>query len=200
MANLVVARKLVGKINISYFARPQNLIVQLASAAPTPKTILFVPAFASFVLDGGPGKVVHPQQLSASRNRTTIAEGLKRLRRRHSHEGLPNDPGTTRQLNLEPEEGSGLLRFATILPLRPAVKRRASANTSPRAAPPPKLEADLDILTADIPIVVALPLLLRTHLPGARCVHMILGMGEGAYRWNCLSGFGRAEECGVPVG
>ena len=55
IASLVVARKSVGKIEVSYFARLQNLIVQLASAAPTPKTILFVPAFPSFVVDGGPG-------------------------------------------------------------------------------------------------------------------------------------------------
>ncbi len=76
----------------------------------------------------------------------------------------------------------------------------SSANTSPKAAPLTELEADLDILTADIPIVIALPLLLRTYLPGERSVPVILGMGEDAYRKNCLSGFGRAEECGVPVG
>ena len=28
----------------------------------------------------------------------------------------------------------------------------------------------------------------------------IVGMPEGEYRRSCLSGFGRAEECGVPVG
>ena len=28
----------------------------------------------------------------------------------------------------------------------------------------------------------------------------ILGLGEQEYRKNCLSGFGRAEECGVAVG
>ncbi|PIL29741.1 hypothetical protein GSI_08180 [Ganoderma sinense ZZ0214-1] len=75
-----------------------------------------------------------------------------------------------------------------------------SANTSPHAAPLADLEADLDVLTADIPIVVALPVLLRTYLPAERTVPAILGMGEDAYRRNCLSGFGRAEECGVPVG
>lgn len=75
-----------------------------------------------------------------------------------------------------------------------------SASTSPKAVPLAELEADLDILTADIPIVIALPLLLRTYLPSERSVPAILGMGEDAYRRNCLSGFGRAEECGVPVG
>ena len=74
-----------------------------------------------------------------------------------------------------------------------------SANASPKAALLVELEADLDILTADIPIVIVLPLLLRTHLPSERTVPAILGMGEDVYRRNCLSGFGRAEECGVPV-
>ena len=51
-----------------------------------------------------------------------------------------------------------------------------------------------------VEFAIALPLLLRTYLPGARSVPAILGMDEDAYRRNCLSGFGRAEECGVPVG
>ncbi|EJF65558.1 hypothetical protein DICSQDRAFT_99486 [Dichomitus squalens LYAD-421 SS1] len=75
-----------------------------------------------------------------------------------------------------------------------------SANTSPKVTPLADLEADLDLLTADIPIVIALPLLLRTYLPGERSVPAILGLGEVEYRKNCLSGFGRAEECGVAVG
>ncbi|RDX42055.1 hypothetical protein OH76DRAFT_1411509 [Lentinus brumalis] len=75
-----------------------------------------------------------------------------------------------------------------------------TANASPKVTPLAELEADLDVLTADLPIVVALPLLLRTYVPAARSVPAILGYAESEYRKECLSGFGRAEECGVPVG
>lgn len=75
-----------------------------------------------------------------------------------------------------------------------------SANMSPKVTPLSELEADLDLLTADIPMVIALPLLLWTNLPAERSVPAILGLGEQEYRKNCLSGFGRAEECGVAVG
>ncbi|KAI0692747.1 hypothetical protein C8T65DRAFT_72449 [Cerioporus squamosus] len=75
-----------------------------------------------------------------------------------------------------------------------------NANASPKVTPLSELEADLDVLTADLPIVIALPLLLRTYVPAARSVPAILGYAEAEYRKECLSGFGRAEECGVPVG
>ena len=75
-----------------------------------------------------------------------------------------------------------------------------TAGTSPKVAPLSELEADLDVLTADLPIVIALPLLLRTYVPAARGVPALVGYAEGEYRRECLSGFGRAEECGVPVG
>ncbi|KAI0744240.1 hypothetical protein C8Q80DRAFT_1185765 [Daedaleopsis nitida] len=76
----------------------------------------------------------------------------------------------------------------------------SSTNTSPKIAPLSELEADLDVLTEEIPIVVALPLLLRTYIPASRSVPAMLGMDEGEYRKSCLSGFGRAEECGIAVG
>ena len=75
-----------------------------------------------------------------------------------------------------------------------------SVTTSPKVVPLAELEGDLDLLTAEIPIVIALPLLMRTYVPNARPVPAILGMAEGEYRKSCLSGFGRAEECGVAVG
>ncbi|THH30128.1 hypothetical protein EUX98_g4068 [Antrodiella citrinella] len=72
------------------------------------------------------------------------------------------------------------------------------------------LEHDLELLTADLPTLVALPVLLRTYFPtphatGAthpqeRSVSSMLGLGETAYRNGCLSGFGRADECTVAVG
>ncbi|RPD54760.1 hypothetical protein L226DRAFT_611195 [Lentinus tigrinus ALCF2SS1-7] len=75
-----------------------------------------------------------------------------------------------------------------------------NVGASPKVTPVAELEADLDLLTADIPIVVALPLLLRTYVPSARSVPAILGYAEAEYRKECLSGFGRAEECGLAVG
>ena len=68
-----------------------------------------------------------------------------------------------------------------------------------------ELEADLELLTAELPIVIALPVLLRAYLPGPgglgeRGVPAVVGMAEGEYRKSCLSGFGRAEECGIAVG
>lgn len=73
-----------------------------------------------------------------------------------------------------------------------------------------ELENDLEVLTVDVPTLIALPVLLRAyvfpHLPGAgagtteRTVSSMLGLGEGAYRSGCLSGFGREEECTAAVG
>ena len=48
--------------------------------------------------------------------------------------------------------------------------------------------------------VIALPLLLRTYVPAARGVPALVGYAEGEYRRECLSGFGRAEECVPAVG
>ncbi|TCD65114.1 hypothetical protein EIP91_003088 [Steccherinum ochraceum] len=69
------------------------------------------------------------------------------------------------------------------------------------------LEHDLEVLTADIPTLIALPLILRTYFPPSpsgnpqgRSVSAMLGLTEAAYRTGCLSGFGRADECTVAVG
>ncbi|KAH9942512.1 uncharacterized protein BXZ73DRAFT_88060 [Epithele typhae] len=61
----------------------------------------------------------------------------------------------------------------------PALPSVGALSSSPKAAPLPEL----------VPIVLALPLLLRVFVPGER-----------SYRKSCLSGFGRAEECGIAVG
>ncbi|KAI0645964.1 hypothetical protein C8Q79DRAFT_910078 [Trametes meyenii] len=81
-----------------------------------------------------------------------------------------------------------------VVPARPA-----APGGSPKA-PLAELEADLELLTADLPIVIALPILLRAFVPGERAVHGLLGLGEAEYRQGCLGGFGRAEECGIAVG
>lgn len=68
------------------------------------------------------------------------------------------------------------------------------------------MAAEVNALTAEIPVLIALPVLLRAFVfPSAshqqeRTVASMLGLAESAYRNGCLSGFGRAEECVVAVG
>ena len=69
------------------------------------------------------------------------------------------------------------------------------------AVEPRALEAELVLLTVDLPVLVALPVLLRAYVSGEeRLVAGMLGITEGAYRAGWLSGFGRAEECVPAVG
>ena len=66
------------------------------------------------------------------------------------------------------------------------------------------LETELELLTTDLPVLIALPALLQAYVfpPTAsdRPVSGMLGISEAAYRSGWLSGFGRAEECVVAVG
>ncbi|KAF9559886.1 hypothetical protein CPC08DRAFT_501915 [Agrocybe pediades] len=55
-------------------------------------------------------------------------------------------------------------------------------------------------LTADIPSLIALPIILRAlGGPGTSSVATILGISDEEYRKACLSGFSRAEECSIAV-
>ena len=55
-------------------------------------------------------------------------------------------------------------------------------------------------LTTKIPSLIALPIILRAFSrPGVSSVSALLGITEEEYRNNCLSGFGRAEECTVTI-
>lgn len=70
---------------------------------------------------------------------------------------------------------------------------------------------DLEVVTADLPTVIALPILLRMlvrrngsdlldpEIKPTLGVPALLGIPEAEYRDTCLSGFGRAEECGSTV-
>jgi hypothetical protein len=72
-----------------------------------------------------------------------------------------------------------------------------------QAAPPGQCvaEDELEILTEELPTLLALPVLLNAYgsKPG-RSVAQMLGLSEDEYRKGCLSGFGRAEECAAAVG
>jgi hypothetical protein len=67
------------------------------------------------------------------------------------------------------------------------------------------LEKDLEALTADIPTLICLPVLLQAYgksgenPSAAHSVPSILGLSEDEYRKGCLPGFGRAEECATAV-
>ncbi|KZT26801.1 hypothetical protein NEOLEDRAFT_1062564 [Neolentinus lepideus HHB14362 ss-1] len=73
-----------------------------------------------------------------------------------------------------------------------------------------ELEKDLDVLTAGLPLMIALPVLLRAYVyaPKAdarepvqvRTVASMVGLSEDEYRKGCLAGYGRAEDCEVTVG
>ncbi|KAH9986572.1 hypothetical protein BJV74DRAFT_774894 [Russula compacta] len=68
-----------------------------------------------------------------------------------------------------------------------------------------ELARELGVLTADLPTLITLPILLNAYVftgekGSARSVSSILGLPEERYRQECLAGFGRAEECTVAVG
>ena len=70
---------------------------------------------------------------------------------------------------------------------------------------PTELSRELGTLTADMPTLIALPIILNTYVftgenGGPRTIPSILGLPEERYRQECLTGFGRAEECTVAVG
>ena len=67
------------------------------------------------------------------------------------------------------------------------------------------LARELGTLTADLPTLISLPILLNAYVftgdkGGPRSVPSILGLPEERYRRECLTGFGRAEECTAAVG
>jgi hypothetical protein len=67
------------------------------------------------------------------------------------------------------------------------------------------LTRELGTLTADLPTLIALPILLNAYVftgekGGPRSIPSILGLPEERYRQECLTGFGRAEECTAAVG
>ncbi|PFH52040.1 hypothetical protein AMATHDRAFT_57755 [Amanita thiersii Skay4041] len=61
-----------------------------------------------------------------------------------------------------------------------------------------KIQGNLESLTTDLPLLIALPIVLQI-LTEQRSVAGIIGVPEEEYRKACLSGFGRAEECGAAI-
>ena len=116
------------------------------------------------------------------------------------------DKESTRIAREAVNEGFEALRSLTAL--LEAVQAAAASNRGRAGAPDvglAELENDLDALTEEVPMLIALPILLRTFLPQADAGHeltvsSILGLSEVEYRRGCLSGFGREEECTDAVG
>ena len=63
-----------------------------------------------------------------------------------------------------------------------------------------ELGAELEVLTADLPTLIALPVVLRAYVSSFQTVTSMLGIPDGEYRKGCLHGFSRAEECAGAVG
>ncbi|KAJ7497084.1 hypothetical protein FB451DRAFT_1163116 [Mycena latifolia] len=62
-------------------------------------------------------------------------------------------------------------------------------------------EDELEVLTEELPTLLALSVLLNAYgCKSGRSVAQMLGLPEDEYRKGCLSGFGRAEECAPAVG
>ncbi|KAG1878095.1 hypothetical protein DFJ58DRAFT_648911 [Suillus subalutaceus] len=65
---------------------------------------------------------------------------------------------------------------------------------------------EIERMTADLPTLIVLPVLLRSYSrvtnesPPIPPVSSIINVSEDGYRKNCLSGFGRAEQCSSIVG
>lgn len=59
----------------------------------------------------------------------------------------------------------------------------------------------LQILTAELPLLIALPVLLQGSARGGSVLSVahLLELSEDEYRAECLFGFGRAEECATPI-
>ncbi|KAF8070332.1 hypothetical protein FPV67DRAFT_1012825 [Lyophyllum atratum] len=61
---------------------------------------------------------------------------------------------------------------------------------------------ELEILATEVPLLIALPVVLQAPVNGISAnisVGNMIGLTEDQYRRQCLSGFGRAEECSTTV-
>jgi hypothetical protein len=65
---------------------------------------------------------------------------------------------------------------------------------------------EIEQITADLPTLIALPVLLRSYSsvttgsPSIPPISSIINISEDEYRKSCLSGFGRAEQCSSIIG
>lgn len=75
-----------------------------------------------------------------------------------------------------------------------------SFRSQTNVSDPVALAKELNRLTAEIPSLIALPVILYAlGGPGTSSVAALLGTSEDDYRKCCLSGFSRAEECATTI-
>ncbi|EMD37584.1 hypothetical protein CERSUDRAFT_83328 [Gelatoporia subvermispora B] len=189
--------------------RSRSASVTIASVTP-PAT----PPPSRFTLKLPPSRPPSPPGVSGAQRNTLAADAralfdLLNLLPRPS----ADNPRTKLAREAVDEAYEALRALAALLEalqVHPLVVRGRHGSTHSllaMSASPADLAADLDVLTADLPALVALPVLLRafvpTHAPadGAeRSVAGMVGLPEADYRKGCLGGFGRAEECTAAVG
>jgi len=178
-----------------------------ASTSSPPAT----PPAGRFTLKLPPSRPPTPPGVSVPRG-TTVAADARALYDLLSILPRPSaDKETTRLAREAVDEAFEALSALTAL--LEAVQSYMTTGRGRVGGPGPnnlaELEGDLGILTADLPLLIALPVLMRALLPtsteadGAvheRTVSAILGLSKDEYRKGCLSGFGRAEECAHAVG
>lgn len=69
-----------------------------------------------------------------------------------------------------------------------------------------EVSSEVNALTGELPVLIALPILLRGQFNGERpsvasfTVASVVSVAEEEYRKGCLSGFGPADECGNDIG
>jgi hypothetical protein len=81
----------------------------------------------------------------------------------------------------------------------PALLEASSPPSKIGQLPEIRSAEELRELTADLPTLISLPLVLRAFGEN-RSVTSILGISDDQYKNGCLSGFGRAESCAEMVG
>lgn len=75
------------------------------------------------------------------------------------------------------------------------------ANTFAKSnLPEADYEKELEAMTADLPTLIALPVVMRAHMPASNDIATMIGLSDADYRSGCLHGFSRAEECAGAVG
>ncbi|KAJ6558525.1 hypothetical protein DFH09DRAFT_1317248 [Mycena vulgaris] len=105
----------------------------------------------------------------------------------------PVDTESTRLANEAIEEAfDGLKALAPLL---------EAVQTAPSNGGQCASEGELEVLTEELPTLLALSVLLKAYgTKSGRSVAQMLGLSEDEYRKGCLSGFGRAEESAAAVG
>lgn len=165
---------------------PTLAIKKRRSASITPP---LTPPSARFTIKLPPSRPPSPPGIptptSTAADTRVLCELLGSLPRPNS------DTESTRLANEAIEEAFDGLK--ALAPLLDAVQ----------AVPPSQCtsEDELEVLTEELPTLLALPVLLHAYgNKSGYSVAQLLGLPEDGYRKGCLSGFGRAEECAGAVG